>query len=195
MKIDVIQLEKWVRMNKTPFWNICPSGKNKPLFTYNETEGNIENSIKALYDAIECLPTGEYDFNGKVSATANRGTMSVTFIVGGSQNLSPQILTQNNSNMSSLESMYEKRLADAILMKEKDFEILEHKRLLKEVDEKFNKLYKAMQLFEDDVNTRFDEMDGENASKNGMGSVLKDGIVNVVQHGGKTVIDRFSRNI
>lgn len=194
MKIQVIELEKWVRMNKTPFWNISPQGKNKPLFTYNESDGNIENSIKALYDAVECLPSGEYDFSGRVSQNGNRGSMSVTFIVGGMQNLITQNPIQPQNKMADIEAMYEKRLADALLLKDKDFEIQEHKRLLKEVDEKFNKLYKAMQLFEDSVNERLDTLEG-NKSDSGMSSMLKDGISNVVQHGGKTVIDRFSRNV
>lgn len=184
MKINANELDKWVRMNKSPLWEILQSDKKTALFSCSDT--SIDDSIIALKEALPYLPSSEYKLRAKRKATdPNSSYLSVDFVVSSNDSTS----NKQGTSMTDIERLYQEKLQQALDLKEKEFEIREYKRMHDELSNKFDKLLKQVKELEEHI---LDHLDEQKTSKSGFGNVLNEGMSNLATHGTKAVVDRFA---
>lgn len=187
MKYDSKDLEKWLRMHKRPFWEILQGERKQGLFAYDDIEGNLENAVDALNEAIETLPNAEYKIRAKRNLKdPNNSYLTVDFVVNNSTSSKPSTRNQNNT-MHELERLYQEKLKDALALKEKEFELKLLLDKFSTLEKKFDALLKQVQDFQDEMYDLLD--DGQ---INGSKGVIQDGLTSIVSNGTKAVVDRWS---
>ena len=140
MKIYPEQTEKWLRMNKSAFWELFEGERKTPIYSYSDSEATIDSANDALNEVLNELANGEYKIRAKQSLKSPNNTYVTRDLVIGVSMIHTSEPTKTNGNMSEILKLHDERTQMLLDAKDREYQIRDFQNEVKKLNEKFDKL-------------------------------------------------------
>lgn len=198
MKIHLEELDKFIRTNKITVYDIFTESRKMPLYSSSD-EISVEEALEKAIETFESMPSGLYGFRGKKAINSpNNSYNSVDILVGNPiESFNPKKPNTGVQRMQTFtQEDVEKAVKSALEVERKDNELKECTRMFKALEGKFEKLFSFTQDLAKDFEELLDAVDMEGIrgkDKGGITDMVKTAATTAMEHGTKSMIDRFSK--
>lgn len=196
MKVHLDELDKYIKTNKITVYDIYAEGKKQPVYSSSD-EQSIDETIDKATETFNSMPSGVYKFRGKkLTTTSNAGYQEVDVLVGNYQQDSvPRANIPNQRMQNFTQEDIDKAIANEKEKLHKDYELKECKRMFEESKKENKELREFVKQLSDDFEELLDTLDLEGIRGKNTGGVtdmVKTAATTALEHGTKSVIDRFA---